>query len=60
VPEPTDFSYLGDGVYVCLENGMVKLMTGSHDNPDNTIYLETEVVVALEYYVAMLRQKVDN
>jgi hypothetical protein len=39
--------YLGDGVYATLENGMVKLMTGSHDNPDNIVWLEAKVLQAL-------------
>jgi hypothetical protein len=36
--------YLGDGVYATVERGMVKLMTGSHDNPDNTVYLDPQVL----------------
>jgi len=39
-----DWVYLGDGVYVTWESGMLKLVTGSHLTPDNTIYLEPEVL----------------
>lgn len=40
--------YLGDGVYVEIERGMLKLTTeegGPH--PSNAIYLEPEVYIAL-------------
>jgi hypothetical protein len=39
-------SYLGDGVYVELERGMIKLTTGEDERngeAQNTIYLESEV-----------------
>lgn len=48
--------YLGDGVYVEIENGMFKLTTGSTlthalgRGITNTIYLEPEVYEALELY----------
>lgn len=44
--------YLGDSVYVELENGMLKLTTenGLPDDPSNTIYLEPGVVEALFRY----------
>jgi len=41
---PNEKIYLGDGVYAQLENGMMKLTTTT---PDNTIYLEPEVLDAL-------------
>lgn len=42
-------TYLGDGVYASIENGMVKLTTGSHLDADatNTIFLEPDVMWAL-------------
>jgi len=51
--------YLGDGVYVCLEGDMLKLMTGSHLTPDNVIYLERAVYAALVAYVARLGPEVN-
>lgn len=46
-------SYLGDSVYVDIENGMLKLTTenGYPDDPRNVIYLEMEVYAALVAYV---------
>ena len=53
----TQVDYLGDGVYVGLEHEFqLKLMTGNHEMPESTIYLEPEVWRALERYVARLRQ----
>ena len=45
--------YLGDSVYVEIEEGMLKLTThnGYPDDPRNVIYLEPEVVAALEAYI---------
>ena len=45
--------YLGDSVYVQVEDGMFKLTTESSypDNPRNVIFLEPEVFVALSAYV---------
>ncbi len=39
--------YLGDSVYVCVENGMVKLTTENGEGASNVIYLEPEVFRAL-------------
>jgi len=38
--------YLGDGVYVDIENGMIKLTTENSIETTNTIYLEVEVLEA--------------
>ena len=48
--------YLGDSVYVDIEDGMVKLTTenGLPHDPSNTIYLELEVYQALTRYVDRL------
>jgi hypothetical protein len=45
--------YLGDGVYVAIERGMARLMTGSHlvAEAENVIYLEPEVISALELFI---------
>lgn len=45
------WQYLGDGVYVAIQNGMVVLATGSHLSPDNVVYLEPEVLQALMEFV---------
>jgi len=42
--------YLGDGVYVSLENGMLKLTTENGISVQNTIYLEPSVYTALVNY----------
>lgn len=43
--------YLGDGVYVEIERGMLKLTTDDGTGPDNTIYLEPTVYCALHNFV---------
>ena len=43
--------YLGDSVYVEIENGMVKLTTDNGFGPSNTIYLELFVYDELVRYV---------
>jgi hypothetical protein len=48
-------NYLGDSVYVAIEGGMVKLMTDNGYGPSNTIYLEPEVLDALNRYVERMR-----
>ena len=50
--------YLGDGVYVELEPGMVKLTTGDGISATNTIYLEPDVYAAFLAYVADVRRTV--
>jgi hypothetical protein len=44
--------YLGDSVYVEVENGMLKLTTDNGLGASNTIYLEDQVYAALLQYVA--------
>lgn len=47
-----DWRYIGDGVYVKQdERGGYWLHTGSHDNPDNRVYLEPVVLGSLMQYV---------
>ena len=45
-----DKQYLGDSVYAEHENGMIKLTTDNGMGASNTIYLEPEVMAALERY----------
>jgi hypothetical protein len=47
-------SYLGDGVYVELDNGMLKLTTEDGIRTTNAIYLEAEVFEALIAYAEKL------
>lgn len=48
--------YLGDGVYVELaEDGGIKLMTDSHENPGLVIWLEPEVIDALNRWLEAWR-----
>lgn len=51
--------YLGDSVYVDVEGGMLKLTTenGRLGDPSNTIFLEPEVVEALDRYRERMRQE---
>jgi hypothetical protein len=44
--------YLGDSVYVEVEDGMLKLTTDNGLGASNTIYLEDQVYAALLQYVA--------
>lgn len=55
--ETTNTEYIGDGVYVGVDTGMVKLMTGDHLQPLNVIYLEPEVLRTFEWYIATLREQ---
>lgn len=42
--------YLGDGVYVDVERGMLKLTTENGIETTNTVYLEPEVFDSLVKY----------
>ena len=48
--------YLGDGVYVELVEGMIKLMT-VRENGIHYIYLEEEVYKNLEKFVKQLKKQ---
>lgn len=50
-------SYLGDGVYAQVENGVLVLTTGTDlkQDPSNVIFMEPEVLAALEAYIQKLR-----
>lgn len=47
----TDKVYLGDGVYVEIENEMLKLTTENGIEVTNTVFLKPEVWAALMHYV---------
>ena len=42
-----DTVYIGDGVYAHFDGYGISLLTGSHDNPENKVYLEPSVLQAL-------------
>lgn len=43
--------YLGDGLYVKIEEGQVVLMANSHEYPTDTVYLEDSVLKNFNQYV---------
>jgi len=47
---PMDKQYLGDSVYVEIDNGMFKLTTDNGMGASNTIYMEPEVYSAFVNY----------
>jgi hypothetical protein len=49
--------YLGDGVYIKIDRGMLCLTTEDGISATNTIYLEPEVWRALKFYVEDLERK---
>lgn len=49
--------YLGDSVYVAVENGMLKLTTDNGEGPSNIIFLEYPVYLALVAYVSRLESQ---
>ncbi len=53
----SDKEYLGDGVWVAVENGMIKLTTEEGYGPTNTIFLELPVFFELEEYVKKIKEK---
>jgi len=44
-------AYIGDGVYAEVERGMLKLTTEDGYGETNTIYLEPEIIAALQSYL---------
>ena len=49
-------TYLGDGVYAELENGMIKLTTEDGIRVTNTIYLDATVFDALVKWLERLKK----
>ncbi len=50
-------TYLGDGVYAEIENGMVKLTTENGVRTTNTIYLDSDVYNSLTRWMARLNSE---
>lgn len=50
--------YLGDGVYITPDFHGVVLTTENGIEATNTVYLEPEVIAALERYIARWRAEV--
>jgi hypothetical protein len=46
--------YLGDSVYCCIDGDVLCLYTNEGDGPENIIYLEPEVINALNSYLEWL------
>lgn len=46
-----DYAYIGDGVYVRYEYGMLALITGTPEDIENQVYLEPEVWASLVKFV---------
>lgn len=38
-------TYLGDGLYAVLQNGMIELRANDFENPSDVVYLERGVLV---------------
>lgn len=52
--------YLGDAVYVRVENGLIKLFTSDGYNTIDTIYLEPGVADNLINYIERLKNKTSH
>ena len=52
-----DKSYLGDSVYAQIENGMILLTTENGFGASNKIYMEPEVLEALDKYRKLIEEK---
>ena len=57
---PGDKAYIGDGVYVALDSGMIRLTTENGYEATNTIYLELEVWRALKAWVEDLEKRLNE
>ena len=44
-------TYIGDGVYAIFDGCGIWLHTGSHDKPDDRVYLEPEMLASLNRFV---------
>ena len=49
--------YLGDSVYVEVEDGMAKLTTEDPDNPRHTIWMEPSVCEAFIAWLERMKQQ---
>jgi hypothetical protein len=52
-------TYLGDSVYVSIENGMIRLCTNNGLADENVIFLEDAVYHNLEKWVDRLKRQED-
>jgi hypothetical protein len=52
--EASHKDYLGDSIYIEIEDGMLKLYLDNGHGPSDTIYLQTDVYEALTRYVARI------
>lgn len=52
--------YIGDGVYVNYDGHGISLTTEQGLQPDNIIYLEPEVISALEKYTEKIRNYIKD
>ena len=50
------WEHIGDGVYVKFDGFGVWLHNNSHDNPTDKIYLEPQILQALNEYVEKMRK----
>ena len=57
---PANPEYLGDGVYVKFDGYGYELMADDHEDPSNTIYLETKVLRALIEYDKVTMEEARN
>ena len=48
--------HLGDGLYVTVEGGMIKLMANDPHSPTDTVYLEGQVWESLQTWVERRKQ----
>lgn len=48
--------YLGDGVYAIFDGYGIWLHANSHDNPTDKIYLEPQVLSALNMFVKRIKE----
>jgi len=47
--------YVGDGVYALWDGVGIELRANSHDCPTDTIYLEPEVIIALNTFIRRMK-----
>jgi len=48
--------HLGEGVYAEWDGFQIKLMANSHDNPTDTVYVEPQVLEALNEWFKRIKQ----
>ena len=58
--QPDNMEYLGDGVYVVWLGFGVELRANHHEHPTDTIYMEPDVLQALNEFVERKRQEERN